>query len=160
MVNIPVEIGIKPGIKGIIDNVLNFDPTKSESSETTVNELENTLYDIRSELKKTDPENTEIRRYYLRLIDYLENNVNILRIKSGLLTKYNNLDETDYGRLRRLKDFLKRNFGIVAFVTTVVGGLAALVITIVSFVEYLLQQKVQAMPEKVFGTLQERLVRS
>ena len=58
----------------------------------------------------------------------------MLRIRRGLSTKYNNLDETDYWRLRRLKDFLKRNFGVIAFTTTVVGGLAGLVITIVSFV--------------------------
>ena len=134
LANIPVEIEVKTNIKGIIDNVLDFDPTETGSPETTVNELENTLYDIRSELKKVDPENTEIRRYYLRLIDYLQNNVDILRIRSGLSTKYNNLDKTDYGRLRRIKDFLKRNFGIVAFVTIVVGGLAGLVITIISFV--------------------------
>ena len=129
-----MEIEVKTNIKGIIDNVLDFDPTETESPETAVNELKNTLYDIRSELKKIDPENTEIRRYYLRLIDYLQNNVDILRIRSGLSPKYNNLDETDYGRLRRIKDFLKRNFGIVAFVPTVVGGLAGLVITILSFV--------------------------
>ena len=42
------------------------------------------------------------------------------------------MDETDYGQLRRLTDFLKRNFGVITFTTTVVGGLAGL-ITIVSF---------------------------
>ena len=76
---------------------------------------------------KHDP---EIRKYFSRLIDYLGNNVDILRIRRGLSTKY----ETDYGRLRRLKDFLKRNFGVIAFTTTVVGSLAGLVITIVSLV--------------------------
>ena len=106
-VNIPVEIEVKPRIKGIIDNALNFDPIEAESPETKVNELENALYDIKEEFKKTDPENTEIRRYYLRLIDYLENNIDILRMRSGLSPKYNNLEETDYGRLRRLKYFLK-----------------------------------------------------
>ena len=44
------------------------------------------------------------------------------------------MDETDYGHSRRFKDFLKRNLGVIAFTTTVVGGLAGLVITIVSFV--------------------------
>ena len=44
------------------------------------------------------------------------------------------LVKTDYVCLRRLKDFLRRNFGAIAFTTTVVGGLAGLVITIVSFV--------------------------
>ena len=61
-------------------------------------------------------------------------NVDILRLRQGLSTKYNNLDETDYGQLRRFKGFLKRNFGVIAFSSTVVGGLAGLVITIVSFV--------------------------
>ena len=105
---------------------------KLNPPETAVNEVENAIYDIKGERNKTD--DPEICKYYLRLIDYLENNVDILRIKRGLPAKYNNLDETDYGRLRRLKDFLKRNFGVIAFTTTVVGGLAGLVITIVSFV--------------------------
>ena len=48
LVNIPVEIEVKTNIKGTIDNVLDFDPTETGSPETTVNELENTLYDIRS----------------------------------------------------------------------------------------------------------------
>ena len=124
-VNIPVEIELKPRI----NNALDFNP-----EEYKVNEVENALYDIKEELKKVDPENVEVRRYYLILIDYLENNVDILRLRSGLSPKYNNLGETDYGRLRRLKDFLKRNFGVIAFVTTIVGGLAGLVITIISYV--------------------------
>ena len=134
LLEILVEIKIKPRIKGIIDNALHFDPNESEPPETAVNELENAMYDIKSELNKTDREDTEIRKYYLKLIDYLGNNVDILRIKLGLSTKYKIVDETDYRRLRRLKDFLKRNFGIVAFITTVVGGLARLVIAIISFV--------------------------
>ena len=133
LTDIPVEIETKPTIKGIIDNALNFDPKEVESPETVVNEVENAIYDIKSARNKTD--DPEIQKYFSRLIDdYLENNVDILCIRHGLSTKYNNLDETDYGRLRRLKDFLKRNFGVIAFTTTVVGGLAGLVITIVSFV--------------------------
>ena len=100
LTGISVEIETKPTIKGIIDNALNFDPKEVESPETGVNEVENAIYDIKSEQNKTD--DPEIRKYFSRLIDYLENNVDILRIRRGLSTKYNNLDETDYGRLRRL----------------------------------------------------------
>ena len=60
--------------------------------------------------------------------------MDILRIRRGLSTKCNNLDETNYGRLRRFNDLLRRNFGVITFTTTVVGGLAGLLITIVSFV--------------------------
>ena len=106
LLNIPVEIETKPTIKGIIDNTLSFVPNEAESPETAVNEVENAIYDIKNERNKTD--DPKIRKYYSSLIDYLENNVDILRIRRGLPAKYNNLDETDYGRLKRLKDFLKR----------------------------------------------------
>ena len=99
LIDIPVEIETRPMIKGIIDNALNFNPQNAESPETVVNEVENAIYDIKKERDRTsDP---DIRKYYTRLTDYLENNVDILSIRRGLSTKYNNLDETDYGRVRR-----------------------------------------------------------
>ena len=88
--DVPVEISVKPRIKGIIDNALNFNPTESEPSETAINELENAIKDIKDELNRTDSEDMEIRKYYRRLVDYLENKVDILRKRSGLSTKYNN----------------------------------------------------------------------
>ena len=77
-------------IKGIIDNFLNLDPENVESPETVINENENAIYDIKSERNKTD--DPEIRKYYLRLLDYLENCVDILRTRQGLTERYNNLD--------------------------------------------------------------------
>ena len=130
--NIPVEISERPVIKGIIDNALNLDVGKPVSPET-IKELENSTKDIRDELRRADSEDIETRKYHRKPIDYMENMVDISLLRDGLNTRYNNL-ETDYRRLRRLKDFLKRNFGIVAFITTVVGGTAGLVITIISFV--------------------------
>ena len=132
LTDIPVEIATRLTLKEIIDNALDLNPEDVESPETVVNEVDNTIFDIKKERDRTSDPDT--RKYYARLLDYLENNVDILRLRRGLLTKYNNLDEADYGRLRRFKDFLKRNFGVIAFTTTVVGGLAGLVITIVSFV--------------------------
>ena len=132
LTNFPVEIATRLTLKGTSDNALNLNPENVESPETVVNEVENTIFDIKKERDKTSDPDT--RKYYTRLIDYLENNVDILRLRQGLTIKYNNLDETDYGRLRRFKHFLRRNFGIIAFTNTVVGGLAGLVITIVSFV--------------------------
>ena len=67
LTNIPVEIETKPTIKGIIDDALNFNPKEVESPETVVNEVENAIYDIKSEQNKTD--DLEIRKYFSRLID-------------------------------------------------------------------------------------------
>ena len=69
-----------------------------------------------------------------KMVNYLENNVDNLRSTQNLPTKYNNLDEPDTSGLRRFKDFVRRNFGVIAFTTSIVCGLALLVITMVSFV--------------------------
>ena len=108
LTDILVGIATPLALNGIIDNSLHFNPEDVESPETVVNEVENTIYAIKKEWDRTfDP---DIRKYYTRLIDYIENNVDILQLRRGLSTKYNNLDETDYGRLRRFKDFLRKKF--------------------------------------------------
>ena len=96
--------------------------------------------------KTDDP---KLRSYYKRLVDYLENNVDILQVGQGLSTRYNNLDEPDYGRLRSFKDFLRRNFEIIAFTTTIVSGLAA---------TFDFAQKVGAMLALIFTAIETILI--
>ena len=49
LTDIPVDIGTQSALKGIIDNALDFNPEDVESPETVVNEVENTICDIKKE---------------------------------------------------------------------------------------------------------------
>ena len=85
-----------------------------------------------------------MQKYYTNLIDYVEN---ILRIGHGSLTKYNNLDETDYIRLRKIKHFVRRNLGVTGITATISNGLVGL---LPSFPLLEVEHSLPAMLEKTF----------